>query len=154
LQNKIFDRRIYRDYTKKLDKALSNVEKLLLSSPGALPFILFPPPPPMKPVETVEEILQQTDVRADPLFAELKRLRKVCSRKYGLDPNHDHAKNLSAQFSHGLMQERSDKKISSTEDQAFRIITSLLYEAVSGQRGADLKRACDAVIDRKRQTPD
>ena len=40
LQKKVFDRRTYRDYTKKLDKALRNVETLLLSIPEALPFIL------------------------------------------------------------------------------------------------------------------
>ena len=152
MQKKVFDRRVYREYTKKLDKALRNVETLLLSIPEALPFILFPPPPPMKLVETAEEILQQTESRADPFFAELKRLRKVCARNYGLHGSYDHAKNLSAQFSYGLMREHADKQITSAEDKAYRTITSLLYEAVSGQQGADLKRACDAVINRKRQT--
>jgi hypothetical protein len=108
----------------------------------------------MKRVETVEEILQQHDARADPFFAELKRVRKICARNYGIHPNYDHAKNLSAQFSYGLMREHSDKKITGTEAQAFRIITSLLYEAVSGQQDADLKRACDTVIDRKNRTSD
>jgi hypothetical protein len=111
LQEKVFDRRVYRIHTKKLDKALSNVETLLLSSPGALPFSLFPPSPPMKPMETVEEILQQHYARADPFFAELNRLRKVCAWNYGLDPNYDHAKNLSAQFSYGLMREHSEPPV-------------------------------------------
>jgi hypothetical protein len=154
LQEKMFDARVYREHTKKLDQALGNVETLLLSSPGALPFSLFPPPPPMRLGETIEEIMHQHRARADPFFAELKRLRKVCARNYGLHRNYDHAKNLSADFAYSLMREHSDEKITGTKDKAYRTITSLLYEAVSGQEGADLKRACDAVIDRKRQTSD
>jgi hypothetical protein len=150
LEKRLFDRRVYREYAKELDKALSNVQTLLLLSPEALPFILFPPPPPIKPVETVEEILQQHNARADPFFAELKRLRKVCARNYGLHHNYDHAKNLSADFAYLLMRELSDGKITGTEDQAFRVVSSLLYEAISRQRGADLKRACDTVLERKR----
>ena len=46
----------------------------------------------------------------------------------------------------GLMGELSDRKIKGTKDSAFRVVTGLLYEAVSGQPDADLKRACDSVL--------
>jgi hypothetical protein len=44
------------------------------------------------------------------------------------------------------MRELSDGKIRGTKDSAFRVVTGLLYEAVSGRPDADLKRACDSVL--------
>jgi hypothetical protein len=146
---KLFDRRPVLKHVKKLGKALSNVETLLLSSPGTLPLILFPPPPRMNE-ETIEEIVRQHKARIDPFIAELERLRRVCALKYGSRPNYDHSKNLCADFTYVLMRGLSDRKITGTEGQTFRFICGLLYEAISGHRDADLKRACDAVLKRKR----
>jgi hypothetical protein len=44
------------------------------------------------------------------------------------------------------MQDLTDGRITGTKDSAFRVVTGLLYEAVSGQPDADLKRACDSVL--------
>jgi hypothetical protein len=83
-------------------------------------------------------------------LSELTRLRQVCARAinpgFGLHPNHDHAKGLCPWFARGLMLELSNAKITGTKDASFRVISSLLYEAVSGVPGADLKRACDEVL--------
>ena len=80
----------------------------------------------------------------------MKRLREVCARAVdpGLasHPNYDHAKHLCAWHALGLMRELSEGKITGTKDSAFRVVTGLLYEAVSGQPDADLKRACDSVL--------
>lgn len=89
--------------------------------------------------------------------AELRRLQDVCARAlgpgFGEHPNYDPLKHFCAKSAHGLMQATSDKKITGTEDGAFRAITSLLYEAVSGKKGAELKRACDSVLREIRRTP-
>jgi hypothetical protein len=88
--------------------------------------------------------------RADSFVAELKRLRNVCAHAvdpgFATHPNYDHAKHLCAWHALGLMRELSDRKITGTKDSAFRVVTGLLYEAVSGQPDADLKRACDSVL--------
>ena len=85
-----------------------------------------------------------------PHFPELKRLREVCARAvdpgFATHPNYGHAKHLCAWHALGLMRELSDGKITGTKDAAFRVVTGLLYEAVSGQPDADLKRACDTVL--------
>ena len=94
--------------------------------------------------KSFEESLREHQTRANAFVTNLKRLREVCARNIGLHPNYDLAKNLSAEFAYGLMKILS--KITGTEDKAFRMITSLLYEAVSGEQDADLKRACDAAI--------
>jgi hypothetical protein len=44
------------------------------------------------------------------------------------------------------MENLSRRTITGTKDSAFRAIASLLYEAISGKRDADLKRACDAEL--------
>jgi hypothetical protein len=106
--------------------------------------LLFSPPAGPPPSIVNIEHASQT------FSAELKRMRKVCALagdpRFGSHPNYDPAKHLSAQSAHDLMHQLSDGKISGTKDGVFRAITSLLYEAVSGQRDADLKRACDSVL--------
>jgi hypothetical protein len=68
-------------------------------------------------------------------------------KKLGTHPNFDHAKALSARSAYTLMKNHSTANVTGTQDGPFRTVTSLLYEAVSGHRDADLKRACQAVLD-------
>jgi hypothetical protein len=100
--------------------------------------------------QSIENIELAYRARADSFFAELKRLRDVCARAvdpgFATHPNYGHAKHLCAWHALGLMRELSDRKITGTKDSTFRVITGLLYEAVSGQPDADLKRACDSVL--------
>ena len=157
LQAELFDWARNRAHAKKLDDALSEVETLLASAPGALAWFLFDPLP--RPTLTEDGELHQVrpsiekielTYRADSFSAELKRLRNVCARAvdpgFATHPNYDHAKHLCAWQALGLMRELSDRKITGTKDSAFRVVTGLLYEAVSGQPDADLKRACDSVL--------
>jgi hypothetical protein len=159
LNKQLADRTAIRQHARKLDETLGKVETLLASAPDTLAVSLFNPLPPLvidlnpdaeypllQPCKSIEEIERSYRACRDPFIAELRRLRKVCARaiEFGSHPNYDHAKHLCAHFAHGLMQGLSDKKITGTQDSAFRTIASLLYQAVSGQRRAGLKRACDA----------
>jgi hypothetical protein len=159
LAAKLSDRARNRAHAKKLDGALSEVETLLASAPGVLAWLLFDPLPPMtiakdgqllQDTQSIEDIKLAYRARADSFCAELKQLRKVCARAidpgFGSHPNYDQAKHLCAWHALGLMRELSDGKITGTKDSAFRVITGLLYEALSGQQDADLKRACDSVL--------
>jgi hypothetical protein len=159
MQARLFDRAGNRTHAKKLDRALSEVETLLASAPGALAFLLFYPLPPMTLTEdgelvqitqSIENIELVYRARAGSFSAELKRLREVCARGvdpgFATHPNYDQAKHSCAWLALGLMRELSDGKITGTKDSAFRAVTSLLYEAVSGQPDVDLKRACDSVL--------
>jgi len=100
--------------------------------------------------QSIEDIGLAYRARADSFGAELKRLREVSARAvdpgFATHPNYDHAKHLCAWHALGLMRELSDGKITRTKDSAFRVVTGLLYETVSGQPDADLKRACDSVL--------
>jgi hypothetical protein len=151
LQEKLMDRQRMRAHARELDKALSEVEKILIADPGGLNLHLFNPLPLSKSEsESTEAILLAYQRRAEPFYAELKRLRQVCARAinpgYGLHPNYDQAKSNSAWIAHGLLLQLSHAKISGTKDASFRVISGLLYEAVSGVPNADLKRACDEVL--------
>lgn len=153
------DRTRNRTHAKRLDGALRDVEMLLASAPSPLRSFLLNPLPTMTeegvlmPAETpsiVEDIERANRERADSFAAELKRLRKVCARAvdpgFGYHPNYDRAKHFCAMFAHDLMTGLSDRAITGTKDDAFRAIASLLYESISGQRDADLKRACDSKL--------
>ena len=145
----------YRTYAKQLDSALSEVETLLASAPGRLASSLFYPvlvPMTMASggLSSPWEIGRANETRNGSFAAELRRLRSVCAQALNPDferhPNFDFQKYFCARSSYDLMQAKSDRKIAGTKDGAFRAIASLLYEAVSGQQGADLKRACDSVL--------
>jgi hypothetical protein len=170
LQKEQLDPRPYRKHAKKLYDALGDVEELLASSPQTLALSLFNrvrfmfldpslgaikhPLVSIVATKSIKERMADYQMRVysdyqtwlNAFVTELRRLREVCARDYGLHPNYDHAKNLSAEFAYDLMRELSDQKITGTEDGAFRTISGLLYEVISGQQDLDLKRACDAVL--------
>jgi hypothetical protein len=144
-----------RIHAQQLDGALHKVETLLASAPDPLRLFLLNPLPNMTeqgglmPYKTpsVNNIERANQERADSFAAELKRLRQVCARgassAFGYHANYDTTKFLCASYAHGLMRAYSGRTITGTKDAEFRTITSLAYEAVSGQQGVDLKRACD-----------
>jgi hypothetical protein len=145
LEERFFDRAEMRAYAKRLDAALSEVETLSESPPGVLGlFLLFP-----RPIVPGEKTSSQ-ERATETFLAELKRLRKICAQAiapgFGSHPKFDHAKFRCAFLAKALMGNLSKNKATGTEDAPFRVITTLFYEAVSGQPGADLKRACDDVL--------
>jgi hypothetical protein len=152
VQEELLDQKPFREYRKKLDQALSDVEKILESGAQSFTWFLFPPtqtafvPVMMMSEESFKEYFDNDNEGANAFRTELKRLRTVCAHDIGLHPNYDIAKRRSADFARGLMTILSDQKITTTENGAFRIITGLLYEAVSGVKDVELKRACDDAI--------
>jgi hypothetical protein len=144
-------RKDYRTHAKQLDSALTKVETLLLSASGRLAWSLFYPLAPFgRHHQPLWEIERTRKKHIDTFFAELRRFRSVCAQAvspgFGNHPNYDFLKASCARTARGLMLDMSERKITGTKDDAFRAITSLFYEAVSGQQGADLKRACDSVL--------
>lgn len=59
---------------------------------------------------------------------------------------------LCAESAYKLIIKFSETSPSSTEDGPFRTIAGLLFEAITGEQEADLKRACDDVMRRRRQS--
>jgi hypothetical protein len=154
-----------RIHAQRLDSALHEVETLLASAPDPLCWFLLNPLPTrlaqggLEPARTpeVESIERANRERADSFAAELKRLRQVCARGtgsgFGYHPNYEPRKYFCAYSAYRLMERISDRPITGTKDARFRSITSLLYEAVSGQSGVDLKRACDSCLAKTGASP-
>jgi hypothetical protein len=149
------DRKKNRTHARQLDQALLNVQKLLTSAPLPLRSFLIDPLPNMTNDGVIhgeidEQIERANRERADSFDAELKRLREVCARAikvgYGYDSNYDRVKHLCAGFAQGLVGQLSTKPAAGTIDAPFRAVASLLYEAASGRRDVDLKRACDSQL--------
>jgi len=158
-----YDRTKNREHAKKLHRALSTLEGLLKSTPEALAWTLFNPAvitenedaPLVLPMSfaSTDDILSAYGQHYKRFALELNRLRNACAYAIkpglGAHPNHDHAKHSAAWFALDIIRHLSQREATGTEDGPFRTISSLLYEAVSGQEGADLKRACDAVLQAK-----
>jgi hypothetical protein len=153
------DRTLNRAHARKLHGALLSIEELLATAPSPLRSFLENPLHtmtsdgkiwPINPPALRDQIECANKNRAESFLAELKRMREVCSRAInsglGYHPNYDPTKRFCAQFACGLMRGLSRRTITGTRDGVFRAIASLLYEAVSGQSDADLKRACDAEL--------
>ena len=151
------DRTVNRVHAQKLDRVLLSMEELLATAPIPLRQFLLDPIPtmtadgviwPTDPPSLQEQIERKNKECADSFRSEVKRMREVGSRAIndglGHHPNYDPVKHFCAMFAHGLMEGLSERTITSTKDSAFRAIASLLYEAISENRDADLKRACDA----------
>jgi hypothetical protein len=157
LEAKRSDRTWNRTHALELDSALHSVEKLLASAPDPLESFLLNPLPNMTDDGVIhgetpydEDIERANRKRADSFATELKRLRKVCARAtnpgFGYDSNYDRVKHFCAGFAQSLVRGLSGRPITGTQDGPFRAIASLLYEAASGQRNVDLKRACDSQL--------
>jgi hypothetical protein len=151
-----FNRRENKAHAKKLIRAIDTLKQLIKTAPKGLAwsFLLHPD---------------------DPFYMQLDRMRKTCTRqspcpKYGrwhdglIGPEFGHhhnyglAKQWCAEFAVMVMQEVAPgARISSSSSKSlFRQVTALLYGAVMGldlesARGADLARACRAMIGRIRR---
>lgn len=150
-QSKIPSRTQIQKHAKQLELALMKVEKLLRLAPGPVIWSLYYPAAPTRTEpQRAEDIERAIWKRAGDFSAELKQMRRECARvcdsAFTRHPNFDDTKHACAWGAYGLMAGLSRKKISGTQDGAYRAITSLLYEAISGQQGSDLKRACDDVL--------
>lgn len=152
-QMKLSDRAAMKAHARKLYTAVSELELLLETAPGMMWALLFSEVGPLpNELMSKEKMVAGFISRSEPFFDDLNRLRKGCAQAikkgWGTHPNYDHAKSLSAQSAYDLMKAHSAAKITGTEDGPFRTVTSLIYEAISGRGGVDLKRACQAVSDR------
>jgi hypothetical protein len=155
----------FRMRAKELEDALAKLDALLNSAPTALACYLFRPWPAQSfselyyaldsplPFGSADEIERACFDKRDELVADLTRLRKECAQaakaQLGPHPNYDHSKHVSAYVAWCLLTEWSEHKATGTADGAYRTIASLLYEAGWGIGDADLKRACDDVLNRR-----
>jgi hypothetical protein len=64
----------------------------------------------------------------------------------GPDPRFEIVKWLAAKTAHSLIVDFSVEPPTTTEKGPLRTITSQVYEYFTGEKGCDLKRACDAVM--------
>jgi hypothetical protein len=156
LQIELFDRAPMKKHAKKLFQAVMKLELLLETAPGMMPALLFSDLKLSRDELPSKQAMKEGYLkRSEVFFNELYDLHLVCrlfiGGREGTHGNFDFAKSLSAWHAHGLMENYSVAKITGTEDARFRTVTSLLYEALSGHRDADLKRACDALLPKKKR---
>ena len=135
---RVADRTQNRTHAQQLGDALRKVEALLASAPQPLRLFLLNPLPmttehsgliTMTP--STESIERANQERAKSFAMELKRLREVCARGagsgFGYHPNYDPTKHFCAFWAYGLLKGYSDRAITGTEEDAFRVTLPVCY---------------------------
>jgi hypothetical protein len=84
------------------------------------------------------------------LLSAIGRMQEACQRQRLFRPKGgreiDHLKRYCARSTLFLMQKISRRPISGSAETSFPVVTALLHEAVTGERDANCKRACDWVL--------
>jgi hypothetical protein len=104
-------------------------------------------------VEDADLLARQAVADKAMLLDRLRRMRHDCQRQRRppqiREQQENRAKDRSATLAHNLMRRLTKMKIvgsPSADGSSFYLIASLLYEAFTGKRGENLKRACDRVL--------
>ena len=146
---------IARD-AEELADLIAPLEATLKRLSGPLADYLFGPPSARHVVWT--DSVPEDDIiaaiandKAD-LLARLERLRTDCERQlrllppYSSGPERDRLNGRCARFAFTLMKAFSRRKRVSSGGGAFSVVTSLIYEFLTGVAGVELERACKQVI--------
>jgi hypothetical protein len=147
----------------KLTGLITAIESELKRLPDPIAAYLFGPPiarlgPTIgrrHTVMPVDEILAATLTDRAALMDRLGRLRRDCERQQSPErppgPEHDRPKYHCAVLASNLMKTYSRQQITSTDVGSYRFISSLVYEALTGQPNVDLKRMCDCALREDRE---
>jgi hypothetical protein len=117
--------------------------------------------------QSIDDLLAELELKlADPLaprfnkqiFSAMGRLtaviREMCQKQTLFRPKGgrevDQLKRDCASSAFHLMQKFSRHKISGSAQTSYPVIAALLFEAVTGEREANVKRACEHVLRRRR----
>jgi hypothetical protein len=143
-------REVHQRFRKSLIALIEDFERLPLPTRETL--MHFAPPfrrwPAGSPQEAEAALLQY-----------LKLLRDVCDGadfvmvdgNWALMRGPNKLKTAVAGHAYALMQEVSELRVSGTDGGPYRMIASLMFEAISGNKEADMKRWCDVEIKRQRE---
>jgi len=150
------------DRARELDGLLGTLAAKL-NEPGCVPSaeLLFCPPGGVHRGMSREQIARALDHKpAQREFMQrLVMMRRICQtvaqqlqldRRQKRGPPQDRAKNWAARRAIYLMLTKTRLLPTGSQHGAYRDIASLLYEALTGEQGVDLKRACDRELRRHR----
>lgn len=81
------------------------------------------------------------------LLADLEEIRRICGEAEKNQPGTDQLLLWCARIAYTLVYRFSEKMPTSGSPRSpYRVTASLLYEALTGEPGHDLRRACDAYL--------
>jgi hypothetical protein len=121
----------------------------LEAAPGALIYRMFVEVGAFHGVSDSSKIEHEVAARVSRIRDQLEALRGVCDEARKMsdnDPRIEYEKRDCAYLAFQSMNHYSTQEITGTSTGPFLSIASLLYEAVTGEQDANMKRACDAVL--------
>ena len=139
-------RRENQQYLAAVRKQIDKLEKTLRAAPEAFKFsILFA----SDESATLDTMFQEAEARWEYLSGEMARLRARCDKfiELGLGEHRSAGyQQERAAIAARELVERSSKPLAwSSPTSAYRVVAGLFYEAMTGEQGRDMERACEAM---------
>jgi hypothetical protein len=138
------------EHAQKLGDVVTTLEQMIRDLPEPFAAYLFMPLRARCSITPAEEANAAATADHDSFLHRLERLRLDCADQKAppgsSGPERDRVKVGCATFARNLMLAFSRRRVTGTAEGAYRVITSLLFEALTGEGDVDLKRACDRVL--------
>jgi len=134
---------------RRIARRIDDLTAELEAAPELLRNFLFTAP--LARIVAPEDVLAAREQHRQVTLESLEGVRLDCERLAAQattppGPEIDRAQLHCARLAQLLMKHFSTRKISGSDEGPFRVIASLLYEALAGREAIDLKRHCDAVM--------
>jgi hypothetical protein len=134
------------DYARRLEELLARVETELKNPPETFANFLFGPWPSARTATmSPDEVEAAIASGKKELLEQLARMRVACQLQRR-PPRHDVTKRHCPAVACQLMRALSHRPITSSPRSPFRTITSLVFETLTGEQGADLKPQCERFL--------
>jgi hypothetical protein len=143
-------RKILADHAEKLAELIAALECELDALPEPLAAFLFKPTAARRAILPEDVLMAGIESERQALAERLKQMRLACQAQKPPPPRlePDRVKDLCAAFAFDLMRAFSRRRSYSYGHH--RAIAGLIYEALTGEVEAELKRSCDRVRARAR----
>jgi hypothetical protein len=139
-------RRENQQYLAAVRKQIDKLEKTLKAAPASFKFtMLFAP----NQSATLDTMYQKAEACWEYLSGEMARLRARCDRFIELGLGEHGAAGYQqerAAIAARELIEQSGKPLAwSSPTSSYRVVAGLLFEAMTGEQGRDMERACEAM---------
>jgi hypothetical protein len=152
------NRKANKAYARKILRWIGDGQKLIAGVPKTIFLALFchEQNAPLNSPEAMEALIGPALAKHAEFTAWLANLRARC--EWVIQKNigeHGHAGHIQKQAAIGAISlcEKFGQPLAwSSPTSAYRIVAGLLYEAMTGEQGRDMERACELMAKRKTQT--
>jgi hypothetical protein len=147
------NRRANAELAGDLLKWIARGEKLFERLKGGDLIMFFAPPGPIVMPEDLERAVRQAAARRDLWLDALRtRCEWIIQQQIGEHGHTDHMQRAAAIAAAHLCRKAGKPTAWASSTSTFRMVASLVFEAMTGQRDVELERACEFAAHRRQDT--